>query len=233
MKPLCIYHGKCADGFTAAWAVWKTLGDCDFVAGVYGVAPPDVTGRDVIMVDFSYKRPALEQMAKAARSIIILDHHKTAAEDLAGLGYIPEQYNDFVETDDPAARIGVVFDMERSGAQIAWDFFHDAARPLLVEYVGDRDLWQFKLPLSREVNAYVFAHEYTFDNWDDLNLLLCDKRSVLDVAERGAAIEKKHRQIELICQMIDAVDCETIYLDWDGKHVSKDEAKKYVNDYKR
>lgn len=27
MKPLCIYHGNCADGFTAAWAVWKALGD--------------------------------------------------------------------------------------------------------------------------------------------------------------------------------------------------------------
>jgi hypothetical protein len=23
MKPLCIYHGFCADGFTAAWVVWK------------------------------------------------------------------------------------------------------------------------------------------------------------------------------------------------------------------
>jgi hypothetical protein len=34
-------------------------------------------------------------------------------------------------------------------------------------------------------------------------------------------------QKDLICQMIDAVDCE-IYLDWDGKYVSKDEAKAYV-----
>lgn len=38
-------------------------------------------------------------------------------------------------------------------------------------------------------------------------------------------------QKELICQMIDAVDAETIYLDWDGIDVSKDEAKKYVRDY--
>jgi hypothetical protein len=26
MKPLCIYHGYCADGFTAAWVVWKAYG---------------------------------------------------------------------------------------------------------------------------------------------------------------------------------------------------------------
>lgn len=39
-------------------------------------------------------------------------------------------------------------------------------------------------------------------------------------------------QKELICQMIDAVDCP-IYLDWDGKYVTKDEAKDYVRDYRR
>lgn len=38
-------------------------------------------------------------------------------------------------------------------------------------------------------------------------------------------------QKELICQMIDECNAETIYLDWDGKDVSKDEAKKYVMEY--
>lgn len=26
-RTICIYHGNCADGFTAAWAVWKALGE--------------------------------------------------------------------------------------------------------------------------------------------------------------------------------------------------------------
>lgn len=38
-------------------------------------------------------------------------------------------------------------------------------------------------------------------------------------------------QKELVCQIIDAVDCEEIYLDWDGKSVSKQEAKDYVMNY--
>jgi hypothetical protein len=38
-------------------------------------------------------------------------------------------------------------------------------------------------------------------------------------------------QKELICQMIDECGAEEIYLDWDGKYVSKDEAKKYVMEY--
>lgn len=49
----------------------------------------------------------------------------------------------------------------------------------------------------------------------------------------GAATQRDTpEQKELICQMIDAVDCE-IYLSWDGKYVSKEEAKNYVNGYKK
>ena len=76
---LCIYHGNCADGFGAAWVVRKALGDIDFHAGKYQAPPPDVTDKDVVIVDFSYKRPVLLEMAAKANSILILDHHKTHA----------------------------------------------------------------------------------------------------------------------------------------------------------
>lgn len=36
MKKLCIYHGNCADGFGAAWAVRHALGDeVEFYPGTY------------------------------------------------------------------------------------------------------------------------------------------------------------------------------------------------------
>ena len=201
MKPLCIYHGKCADGFTAAWAVRKALGDCDFHAGIYGEPPPDVTGRDVVMVDFSYKRPVLDQMASAAQTLVILDHHKTAAADLAGLPlpgsgpYDPVGMLHYQRECNAPCACHALFDMDRSGAQIAWDYFHPGkARPLLVDYVGDRDLWRFTLPLSRDVNAFVFAHEYKFAEWDHLDRLLRDHMDVQRVAEMGGAIEKKHHK---------------------------------------
>lgn len=38
-------------------------------------------------------------------------------------------------------------------------------------------------------------------------------------------------QKDLICQLIDVVNTDTIYLDWDGKDVSKEEAKEYVRNY--
>lgn len=209
-KPLCIFHGKCADGFTAAWVVNRYFkGEVDFYPGIYGDAVPEVAGRDVILVDFSYKRPVLEAMlqsgdVKQASTILILDHHKTAAEDLKGLrlpeGHIQEGGFDPLlwrakweqEMEWP---VRSVFDMERSGAQVAWDFFYPGKkRPLLVDYVGDRDLWRFKLPLSRDVNAFVFAWEYTFANWDHLDRLLGDHMDVQRVAEMGGAIEKKHQK---------------------------------------
>lgn len=210
-RPLCIYHGNCADGFTAAWAVWKAIPDCEFVPGVYGQEPPDVTGRDVtgrdvIMVDFSYKRPVINAMAKAARSILILDHHKTAAQELDGFPS-PSLGNRWVDhlleadagnyyiDDDAPDNVAVIFDMDRSGAQIAWDFFHPGApRPKLVDYVADRDLWRFALPESREIAAWLFSLDYDFSTWDSATTRL-ERLWGRDAAVReGAAIERKHHK---------------------------------------
>lgn len=147
MKPLIIYHGGCRDGFCAAWVAHRSLGDCDFHAGYYGQQPPDVTGRDVYVLDFSYPRDVMDNMNARAGSMLVLDHHKTAAEAIAGAPY---------------AR----FDMERSGAGMTWDRFGDGKRPLLVDYVEDRDLWRHALPYSREVNAWIGTLAFDFAIWD-------------------------------------------------------------------
>ena len=53
-------------------------------------------------------------------------------------------------------------------------------------------------------------------------------------ASYGAMQQKDTlEQKELICQMIDECNAETILLDWDGVDVSKEEAKKYVREYGR
>lgn len=189
-KPLCIYHGNCDDGFAAAWAVRKALGDgVEFYAGAYQQAPPDVTGRDVIMVDFSYKRPVLEQMQKSAKSILILDHHKTAAEDLADIARHPLESAVCIGID---CATDVVFDMERSGAGIAWDHFHPGKpRPAFINYVEDRDLWRKSLP---DGDAFTFAlrsYPQDFLIWDKL------AEDVDGLIRQGAAIHRFYRcQVE-------------------------------------
>ena len=214
-KPLCIYHGNCADGFTAAWAVHRRFGnDWDYHAGIYQNPPPDVSGRDVVLVDFSYKREVLRDMARTARSFLVLDHHKTAADDLyedTRTGDGPALLRMDTWTDAltwerhmgnrsldesqgaPFANIYAYFDMSRSGAGIAWDFFHPGAeRPALVNYAEDRDLWRFQLPFSRDINAFVFAHDYSFDVWESLARQLATRFD--SCVDMGAAIEKKHHK---------------------------------------
>lgn len=173
MKPLCIYHGHCDDGFAAAWSVHRALGDqVEFYPGVHQKAPPDVTGRDVILVDFSYKRPTLEAMAKGARSVLVLDHHHTAFEDLVSLGMqVPPDatwadWESIIESPVSDGMIGALFDMNRSGAGIAWDFFHDAPRPLGIDYIEDRDLWRKHLPGGDEFTIALRSYPQEFETWD-------------------------------------------------------------------
>ena len=202
LNPLCIYHGNCADGFTSAWVVRKALGeDVDFHAGVYQNQPPDVEGRDVVMVDFSYKRPVLEQMAKHgnARTITILDHHKTAAEDLSifcqanypqRLDEMAMPFDEFAKYSDfqGTTPIRAIFDMNRSGARITWDhYFPGKEPPKLLLHVEDRDLWRFALHKTREIQASVFAYPYEFKVWDFLMGADLDQLAI-----EGEAIERKH-----------------------------------------
>ena len=169
---ICIYHGNCADGFGAAWVVRKALGDIEFFPGKYQEPPPDVTGKDVVMVDFSYKRPVLLEMAAKENSILILDHHKTAMEDLVDL---PEN-------------VTAKFDMSHSGAMMAWDhFFPGQEPPPLLLHIEDRDLWRFALPHTREIQAAVFSYPYDFKVWDQLMA-----RSLCALWTEGSAIERKH-----------------------------------------
>lgn len=216
MKPICIYHGNCADGFTAAWAVQSRFGaDFDYFAATYQDDPPDVTNRHVVIVDFSYKRPVLQQMARRAAGILVLDHHKSAAEDLAPEGnfgidirkrgntwdaFLEQAWQDRCEGVSDA--VYCLFDMDRSGAGITWDFFHPGVtRPEIVDYAEDRDLWRFNLPFSREISAFVFAHDYTFDVWHSLAAQLATRFDTC--VDMGAAIEKKHHKdvAELVAKL--------------------------------
>ncbi|WP_321878439.1 hypothetical protein [Paraburkholderia bannensis] len=177
IRPLVIYHGNCADGFSGAWCFWKKYGDqADYHPGVYQKDPPDVTHRVVYLVDFSYKREVVKDMVASALSVTLIDHHKTAIEDLCDLPGL------FTYTD-----------LNRSGATLAWDFlFGDEPRPLLLGHIEDRDLWRFRLEGTREIQAFVFSHEYTFEMWD--RLMAADQVELMKMHAGGAAIERKHRK---------------------------------------
>lgn len=192
---IVIYHGRCIDGFTAAWVARLRYGEdsATYVPAKYGDAPPDVTGEDVLIVDFSYPRATLEAMAASAKSLLVLDHHRTAAADLDGLPYAH-------------------FDMGRSGAGLTWDrLFADNVRPPLVSYVEDRDLWRFALPSSKEINAVIGATEQTWENWDELRCQVS--------AEIGATVRSGALLLRSVNRYVSEMSKQARTIDFEGHRV--------------
>jgi oligoribonuclease NrnB/cAMP/cGMP phosphodiesterase (DHH superfamily) len=193
-KTLCIFHSGCPDGYGAAWVVRQALGsdNVEFFPGVYQQPPPDVTGRNVVIVDFSYKRLVMDEMAKVAKSITILDHHESAGRDLATFGM--SAYDE--------ATTKVVFDMQRSGAGIAWDYyFPDRVRPAGINYIEDHDLWRKQLTSSDEFSMGLHSYPYDFEIWDSI----LAKPSVL-INEGKAILRFYRRQVEKVkAEAYDAV----------------------------
>jgi oligoribonuclease NrnB/cAMP/cGMP phosphodiesterase (DHH superfamily) len=182
MKPLVIYHSPCLDGFTAAWAMWLKYPDAEFIPGVYGQAPPDCTDRDVYLLDFSYKRDVLKAIARVARKVIVLDHHTSAEKELSNLW----------DADGTFVNTTAIFDMHKSGARLAWEWFHPSTEvPLLVRLVEDRDLWRFAVPNSKALNAVFFSYDYAFDTWSELADAVADHRYSA-LVRAGESIERKH-----------------------------------------
>src|SRR6185369_13948753 len=105
MKSLIIYHAGCMDGAAAALAAWLKFGDeAEYRPASYGDAAPtdeEMHDRHVYVLDFSYPRAELDRMFRMHCSgqfeFCVLDHHKTAQADLAGLPFC-------------------TFDMSKSGA---------------------------------------------------------------------------------------------------------------------
>ena len=143
-----LYHAECADGFGAAWALWRQFPAARFLPVKHGnPPPPDLQDQRVIIVDFSYARETLETMAQQAKALLVLDHHITAEKALSGLPY-------------------AYFDLKKSGAVLAWEWAHDHPVPWLLNYIQDKDLWTWELPLSREINAAIASHPFEFQIWN-------------------------------------------------------------------
>ncbi len=167
---ICIYHDHCDDGFAAAYAVWKRFGDdVKFVACQYGNDAPDVTGKDVLIVDFSFKKDVMSQLAQDAKRIIVLDHHKTAEAELAGFPSLKCDGEPLTKerADEVTSGVGVCFDMDKSGCRLAWEYcFGASPMPDWFAAVEDRHLWRFNLCSTKEICIAIRSLPRDFDIWD-------------------------------------------------------------------
>ena len=165
MNTTCLYHANCIDGLAAAWVVWSVYGEnAEYIAMQYGDEVPDVTGKEVIMVDFSFKRKVMDKIITEAESVLVIDHHQSAQKELDGLD-------------------NCIFDMNKSGAVLSWEHFYpNRPLPKLFEYIQDRDLWQWQLPSSKSVSAAIRLHNVTtIADFDQL--MKCDVAHLVDEGE--------------------------------------------------
>jgi oligoribonuclease NrnB/cAMP/cGMP phosphodiesterase (DHH superfamily) len=162
-----IYHAACTDGFGAAYSAWKCLGNrAEYHACKHGTPPPDVKGKIVAILDFSYGNAVTKQMIADSENLIIIDHHKSAMVELHDIS-------------------NARFDMNHSGARLAWDFFHPGKEPpKFINYIEDRDLWKWELPYSKEFSASFDMVPFQFEEFEKFE----DDSVFDDAVERGSYV---------------------------------------------
>jgi len=184
--PLVIYHGRsCPDGFAAALAAWLYYGgQAEFLALDHGDIKavddlPRLDGRAVYILDFSFSDYLLRGIEQRAAKLIMLDHHLSAAEKLTGFH----------------CRCGVVhFDMKKSGARLAWEFFHpEKPVPDLVRYVEDRDIWVWQYPQSPGFLAALDMEPFDFARWQVIANL--EGAALAAYIDRGQAMDEKFAKL--------------------------------------
>jgi len=203
-----LYHGNCHDGWTAAWVVGEQFyrdPNIVYLPMSYGPLTDDVLelcrDKHVAVLDFSFKYDDMLRLIHASRTIVVLDHHKSAQVELRAF------------VGDPIENAKIVFDMDKSGARLAWDHYYDPGIvvgynfadpdshvPPIVRYVEDRDLWRFALPNSRSINAYLQIQPLGYPGlWSEINQDLISAEDGQAIVEKGetllAATEQHCRQI--------------------------------------
>ncbi len=144
-----IYHANCTDGFGSAYSAWKLLGNrAEYYPCKHGQEPPDVKGKTVVILDFSFNNATTKKMIEEAKELLVIDHHKSAVVELHDIS-------------------NAIFDMNKSGATMAWEFFHPGKEaPKFIQYITDRDLWRWELPYSKEFSAAFDMIPFEFEEFE-------------------------------------------------------------------
>ena len=179
-KTAVIYHASCPDGFGAAWAAHRILGErAQYLPMNHGDPIPQMDDDvRVYILDFSFDRERMVELHRkhGQDNVTLLDHHITAQQDLSEL---------------PNCHI----DLSKSGAVLSWEHFHTgSAVPTLLLYVQDKDLWTWELPDSRALSACLSSREADFDTWDSIARDLETAEGRLGAVEAGKAVLRSREQ---------------------------------------
>jgi len=178
-KVVCIYHGNCTDGTTAAAVLLKKYGNCMLFPLEHGYKEEAVKeilenidqDTKVYIVDFSLKEKDLIKVIQKSKEVINIDHHISAKETLER---IAEKYSNFK----------FIFNNDRSGASLTWEYLFGDNPPWIVKYVEDQDIWKWRYG---EKTKYVNLYLLPLTNKPEKIVQLFD-RPVDEIIEKGKII---------------------------------------------
>ena len=207
MKKLVIYHSNCTDGFGAAFAAWLKLGnEAEYFPMQYGAGTtvadlnslyPSLRDYEIYILDFSLPKTEMDWLFDNAKRVVWLDHHKTAFEMWCKEYYPGKLYTQpLVDTassraDNNDFRHTIILNDNKSGAMIAWEYFHPGKEiPMLIKHIDDYDRWQFKLEGTKEFNKALWSYApWNFEQW--AGIIGC---GTYEYVLEGAAILRAHEQ---------------------------------------
>ena len=205
-KPLVIYHKNCNDGFGAATAAYLALGDdAEYLPVQYndplhkGGILQYVPYREVYILDFSFPRDVMESIISLATRVTWLDHHKTAFEvwcNRAPDMLFTKFKSPIVDADDPE----IILDDLKSGALLAYEYFSRLynvdTMPTFALVLDDYDRWQFRMPITKFVNAALRSQPLILSEWAKY---YTNPEFIPQLATEGEAIERyRMQQVESI-----------------------------------
>jgi oligoribonuclease NrnB/cAMP/cGMP phosphodiesterase (DHH superfamily) len=155
---IVFFHYPCQDGLTSAWIAhyFHKLNHKSItlypIQHEIKIDMTELENKKILFCDYSPSLKVLNEMEKIVNKIKILDHHKSAEQEISSKDY-------------------ATFDMNKSGAGLTWEYFFSVLpKPKFVEMVQDRDLWTWKIPESRDFTSGLFTLCDTCDLHDFDNL---------------------------------------------------------------
>lgn len=192
---LFIYHDHCMDGLTAVAIALQTCAGTHgvdervtIIPGSYGTPLnlKKLKGKRVCFLDFSAKLDVMLDILEVAEHVTVMDHHISIHADLMTI-------------DSP--KFTYIYDVELSGAEIAWREFIGTKQPYFIDLIGARDLWKKEyrdadiLQLALKVGEYdvdsMFALIAELIEYDDVTA----NATTTELIANGNLYQKYHNQI--------------------------------------
>lgn len=150
------FHRQTTDGIASAW-ISKTFNEHvthrdDYDDNDYD--DNDYDSKSILFVDVQPRN--LPRLRKIAKHIIIIYEHDDVEDD---------------EVEDDDENIEYIKRSSKTACQVVWGrFFPKKELPWFLQYISDRELWQNKLPYSKEINIALYENRHirTIDGLEGL-----------------------------------------------------------------